>query len=649
MKAARFLVLATLLMTALAGAARAQDDPLRHGHALLIGNAHYLDRRWPVLDDVPLQLQQLRNGLAKHFDSVDVQTDLDSDKLKQSLTNFLGKYGSDRDARLLIYYAGHGYTELIAERNENRGYITGIDTPWVDGATDALFDAARPKAVSMLAVRAPLEEVRAKSILFIFDSCFSGTIFADRGAPGTTPLTKDQVDKLLGAQARDIITAGTSTETVPAHSPIPDLLLAAIDGGADKYGWGVVSSAEIRSFMLDGARGYNLTPQEGPLRDSAFAGGSFLFRVIVPGVPATPESETLRRYREDAANGDANARVQLAYLYERGLSGLSKDEREAARLYKLAADQGNAWGQNDLGVFYRDARGGLPKDESEAARLFKLAADQGMTDAEVSLGVMYEQGRGGLPKDDREAARLYKLAADQGNVWGQANLGVFYRDARGGLPKDEREAARLFKLAADQGSAIAQVSLGAAYEQGLGGLPKDEREAARLYKLSADQGNAWGQNDLGIFYRDARGGLPKDEREAAGLFRLAADQQMTDAEVSLGALYEQGLGGLPKDEREAARLYKLAADQGNAWGQNNLGVFYRDGRGGLPKDEREAVRLFKLGADQGLAAAQASLGYCYEIGLGGLPKNDREAARLYKLSADQGNSYAQAGLSRLKH
>ncbi len=188
MKAPRFLLLAVLLATALAlapGAARAQspDDPLRHGHALLIGNAHYLDRRWPPLDDVPLELQELSKGLAKHFDTVEVATDLDSDKLKQTLANFLGKYGSDRNARLMIYYAGHGYTELIAERNENRGYITGIDTPWVDGATESLFDAARPKAVSMLAVRAPLEEVRAKSILFIFDSCFSGTIFADRGRP----------------------------------------------------------------------------------------------------------------------------------------------------------------------------------------------------------------------------------------------------------------------------------------------------------------------------------------------------------------------------------------------------------------------------------------------------------------------------------
>jgi hypothetical protein len=39
------------------------DDPLRHGHALLIGNSHYRDSRWPQLDDIPLQLDALQSGL----------------------------------------------------------------------------------------------------------------------------------------------------------------------------------------------------------------------------------------------------------------------------------------------------------------------------------------------------------------------------------------------------------------------------------------------------------------------------------------------------------------------------------------------------------------------------------------------------------
>jgi hypothetical protein len=48
----------------------ASDDPLRHGHALLIGNSRYRDPGWTRLDDIPLQLAQLEKGLKDHFDDV---------------------------------------------------------------------------------------------------------------------------------------------------------------------------------------------------------------------------------------------------------------------------------------------------------------------------------------------------------------------------------------------------------------------------------------------------------------------------------------------------------------------------------------------------------------------------------------------------
>jgi len=153
------------------------DDPLRHGHALLVGNAHYI--AWPQLDDVPLQLDELEKGLKNHFDTVDAVKDLETEQLRQKINGFLRTYGNDRNARLFIYYAGQGYSEIIPERNEIRGYITGIDTPAIDGTKQA-YDTARPKAISMAEIRGPLEDVPAKSILMVFDSAFAGTIFSMR-------------------------------------------------------------------------------------------------------------------------------------------------------------------------------------------------------------------------------------------------------------------------------------------------------------------------------------------------------------------------------------------------------------------------------------------------------------------------------------
>jgi glycosylphosphatidylinositol transamidase (GPIT) subunit GPI8 len=132
------------------------------------------------LIDIPLQLDALQKGLQGHFDTVQVEQDLRTEQLRQKINDFVRTYGNDSNARLFIYYAGHGYTEVIRQRNENRGYITGIDTPRSDGTSQA-YDAARLKAISMAEIRAPLEDVLAKSILFVFDSCFAGTIFTNRG------------------------------------------------------------------------------------------------------------------------------------------------------------------------------------------------------------------------------------------------------------------------------------------------------------------------------------------------------------------------------------------------------------------------------------------------------------------------------------
>jgi Caspase domain len=265
------------------------DDPLRHGHALLIGNSRYREPSWTPLDDVPLQLAQLENGLKEHFDTVKVVQDLEALPLLNTINDFFRQYWNDNSARLLIYYAGHGYTEI--QRNESRGYITGIDTPRIDGTQQA-YDAARPRAISMLEILALLERAPARSILFLFDSCCTGTIFTNRftnraGNDPPRPLTPVTVRQLMDRPARDIITAGRSDQRVPAHSPIPALFLAALNGAADRYKRGVISSSEIHAYLVDRVlqmRDINLTPQVGRLPNPEFAEGTFLFRVPNPKV-----------------------------------------------------------------------------------------------------------------------------------------------------------------------------------------------------------------------------------------------------------------------------------------------------------------------------------------------------------------------------
>jgi hypothetical protein len=292
---AGMVMAATLAMDrACAQARRSSDDPLRHGYALLIGNSHYKDPRWPQLEDIHLQLQQLEKGLSDHFDRVFVAEDLEAISLLARINTFFRQYGNDSNSRLFIYYAGHGFSE--PQLNTYRGYITGIDTPSVDGAQG--YKAARPKAISMAEIRAQLESTIANSVLFIFDSCFSGSFFTDRaGNDPPRPLTPDKVAQLLEKPARDIITAGRSNERVPAHSPIPSLLLAAINGEGDRYKHGVVSSTDIYAYLQDGVsrmREIKLNPQFGRLPNPDFTEGAFFFRVLGPAArpPDVNESKT---------------------------------------------------------------------------------------------------------------------------------------------------------------------------------------------------------------------------------------------------------------------------------------------------------------------------------------------------------------------
>jgi hypothetical protein len=264
------------------------DDPLRHGHALLIGNSQYEDRRWAALYDIPAQLRALELGLANHFDKVEVVQNLPTERLRQKINSFIREYGNDSNARLFIYYAGHGYTEVI--RNETRGFITGIDTPSIDGSSRA-YDAARRNAISMTEIKAPLSDAVAKHILFVFDSCFAGTIFTTRSTydPPRT-YTPDVVKQLLEKPSRDFITAGRANERVPANSPISGFFIAALNGQADRYGHGVVSARELHSYLRDRVlqMGIDLTPQQGRLPEPDFAEGEFLFRVMRPPQPLRP-------------------------------------------------------------------------------------------------------------------------------------------------------------------------------------------------------------------------------------------------------------------------------------------------------------------------------------------------------------------------
>jgi CHRD domain/Caspase domain len=263
----------------------AQDDPLQHGYALIIGTWAYSDQRWPRLDDISLQIQQLKIAFTPHFDEVQLLPNPTFEQLDVGLRQFLRTRGNQDNARLFIYYAGHGYTETNLSRNEFRGYITGSDTPYVDDSPRS-FAAARVKALSMEAVRGMVSDVNARQVLFIFDSCFAGTVFTAR-SPSNAPgqLSENDITRLVNLPVREFITAGDIRESIPAHSPIPQLLVNALGGAADPYGLGVATGQQIGQYLWSQTRGLGISPREGKLPGGYFDQGEFVFRVGLSRLP----------------------------------------------------------------------------------------------------------------------------------------------------------------------------------------------------------------------------------------------------------------------------------------------------------------------------------------------------------------------------
>ena len=139
-------------------------------HALLIGISDYT-RGWPKLRGVPDDIRTVDAALQKVGFQTEIVMDPDRQGIDRAITGFIARYGGQPDNRLLIYYAGHGHT-VKASYGEEMGYLVPSDAP--DPHKDrAGFMGA---AISMQTIEVYARQIEAKHVLFVFDSCFSGSV-----------------------------------------------------------------------------------------------------------------------------------------------------------------------------------------------------------------------------------------------------------------------------------------------------------------------------------------------------------------------------------------------------------------------------------------------------------------------------------------
>lgn len=273
-------------------AATAPNNPLRYlnalpggtaegYHALVIGNSNY--RRIQSLDTPRNDARDVADLLSQRYGyKVTLLLDATAEDIMKALHEKVITL-TDAD-NLLVYYAGHGDIDNPPER----AYWLGVD-------------ADRDTRVGWLSaenIRAKIKQMKAKHVLLVADSCFSGAITN----PTTTTIGRGLTETRLRVQwnrrARMVLTSGQVTPVVdragdPNHSFFAKYFIQVLRQNE------IILSGEMLSYEINGrmqmesasqgANGIKQAPTYSTLSDANHNFGDFFF---VP-TTATPRVAAL--------------------------------------------------------------------------------------------------------------------------------------------------------------------------------------------------------------------------------------------------------------------------------------------------------------------------------------------------------------------
>jgi formylglycine-generating enzyme required for sulfatase activity len=248
-------------------------------HALVVWVSDYLE--WPTLPNAQSNGESVSAALRKQDFSVREVPNPNARELANALKGFLAEHGRKKNARLIVYYAGHGHSI------GRTGFLVPKDAP-LPSRNETVF---REMALSMTGIAADSLDSDSRHILYVFDSCFSGAIFTDRAVPASLSLDAADITKYLVGPAaqpvRQFLTAGNENQKVPDISQFTPLFISAISGHVEEINrGGYISMRDVGFWISRKLTEYrtNQTPRFGTIQDARFDVGDMSFQV--EGFPA---------------------------------------------------------------------------------------------------------------------------------------------------------------------------------------------------------------------------------------------------------------------------------------------------------------------------------------------------------------------------
>jgi uncharacterized caspase-like protein len=244
----------------------------KESHALVIGVSDYT-QGWQDLESVPAEINDLASVLeAQGFHVVKVLNP-NARELKAAFEDFVAQYGFNPDNRLLFFFSGHGHTRQVGKIT--KGYLVPADAPIPEKDPKGF----KNKALSMKQIITWAEgAIESKHALFLFESCFSGTILKSRGKPPVPRLIKESTNHPV----RQFISAGSAGQVVPSQSVFAPYFIRALKGEGDLNRDGYVTGTELGLYLRDQIMGGDThqTPQVGKSFNPNFNEGDFVFSLL---------------------------------------------------------------------------------------------------------------------------------------------------------------------------------------------------------------------------------------------------------------------------------------------------------------------------------------------------------------------------------
>lgn len=235
-------------------------------YALIIGNNDY--RYLKSLHTAENDAREIEATLRRYFG---FETRLLLNATREQILVALNEYRhkDEPNANLLIYYAGHGYNDNEVEK----AYWLPVDSRKENNANWISADD----------ITINVKGIRARHILIVADSCYSGTIVRGVEVLLTRPVDASGRDRYLlkmqNGRSRTLMASGGNEPVADDGGGNHSVFANALLTGLSQMDREIFSAEELYyNFVRQVVSGKsNQTPQYDPLRNSGHETGDFLF------------------------------------------------------------------------------------------------------------------------------------------------------------------------------------------------------------------------------------------------------------------------------------------------------------------------------------------------------------------------------------